>query len=83
MAEIIITLKDSTTGREVVVELPDNVPVKTLLPQITEGLGIENAEQRQLQNKTQSFDYLESDTLESKGTQAYDLCILKYETIQG
>ncbi len=83
MADIIITLKDSTTGKEVVVELPDNVPIKTLLPQITEGLGIEHAEQRQLQNKTQSFDYLENDTLASKRTNANDLCILKYETIQG
>lgn len=83
MSNITIILKDSTTGREVEIELPHEVAIKELLPAITNALGIEYAEQRQLQNKTQSFDYLESDTLASRETQEYDLCILKYETIQG
>ncbi len=83
MAYITITLKDSTTGKEVELELPDDVSIRELLPAITETLGIEHAEQRQLQNKTQSFDYLEQDTLSSRHTREDDLCILKYETIQG
>ena len=83
MANITIILKDSTTGREVEVELPADIPIKDLLPAITHNLGIEYAEQRQLQNKTQLFDYLEADTLASKKTKNHDLCILKYETIQG
>ncbi len=83
MADITIVLKDSTTGREVELELQDDVAIKDLLPAITHALGIEYAEQRQLQNKTQSFDYLENDTLGSRITQNCDLCILKYETIQG
>ncbi len=83
MAEITIILKDSTTGREVEIELPDHVEVRNLLPAITHALGIEYAEQRQLQNKTQSFDYLETDTLRSRATYDGDLCLLKYETIQG
>lgn len=83
MSEITIILKDSTTGKEVEIELPANEPMKNLLPAITEHLGIEYAEQRQLQNKTQSFDYLEYDTLTDRGTKSFDLCILKYETIQG
>lgn len=83
MADITIILKDSTTGREVEIELPDNEAIQELLPAITHTLGIEYADQRQLQNKSQSFDYLESDTLRSRGTRHHDICILKYETIQG
>ena len=83
MQEIIITLKDSTTGREVDVELPADVPISDLLPAITHELGIDYAEQRHLQNKSQLFDYNENDTLASRATEEYDLCILKYETIQG
>ena len=83
MANITIVLKDSTTGRELEIELPNDAPIRDLLPAITNALGIEHAEQRQLQNKTQSFDYLEYDTLASRGTRLNDLCILKYETIQG
>lgn len=83
MSYITIVLKDSTTGKEVDIELPDNVTIKELLPAITHALGIDYAEQRQLQNRTQSFDYLENDTLRSRKTNENDLCILKYETIQG
>ncbi|MGB0839163.1 MAG: EsaB/YukD family protein [Chitinophagales bacterium] len=83
MANITIVLKDSTTGREVEIELPNDLPIRDLLPAITHALGIEYAEQRQLQNKTQSFDYLEADTLATRQTKNGDLCILKYETIQG
>lgn len=83
MATITIILKDSTTGRELEIELPNDAPVRDLLPAITNALSIEHAEQRQLQNKTQSFDYLEYDTLKSRNTRNNDLCILKYETIQG
>lgn len=78
-----ILLKDSTTGKEVEIELPENVLIKELLPAITHALGIDYAEQRQLQNKSQAFDYLETDTLRSRNTGMNDLCILKYETIQG
>ncbi len=83
MSFVTIILKDSATGRQVKIELPDNEPIAELLPAITHHLGIEYAEQRQLQNKSQSFDYLESDTLHSRQTRTNDLCILKYETIQG
>ncbi len=83
MSSITVLLKDSTTGKEVEIELPDNVIIKDLLPAITHALGIDYAEQRQLQNKTQAFDYLEIDTLKSRETKEYDICILKYETIQG
>ncbi|HRI28093.1 MAG TPA: EsaB/YukD family protein [Chitinophagales bacterium] len=58
MSYITIVLKDSTTGKEVDIELPDNVTIKELLPAITQALGIDYAEQRQLQNRTQAFDYL-------------------------
>lgn len=83
MSNVTITLKDSTTGREVEIELPVNAPIRDLLPAITDALGIDYAEQRQLQNRTQAFDYIETDTLASRNTQDGDLCILKYETIQG
>jgi len=81
--EITIILKDSTTGREVEVELPLDIEIDELLPAITQALGIEYAEQRQLQNKTQAFDYAENDTLRSRHTRDGDMCLLKYETIQG
>jgi len=83
MLPITILLKDSTTGKEVEIELPSDVLIKDLLPAITHALGIDYAEQRQLQNKTQAFDYLETDTLRSRHTRMNDMCILKYETIQG
>ncbi len=83
MSEVTIVLKDSITGREVEMELPDYEPIRDLLPAITHALGIEYAEQRQLQNRSQAYDYLETDTLKSRGTRNQDICILKYETIQG
>lgn len=80
---VIITLKDATTGKELQVELPSNEPMNVLLPELARILRIEDVEELQLQNKSQGFDYLDLDTLQQRNTLPNDVCILKYETIQG
>lgn len=81
---IAIQLRDIVSGKEVIIEVPTNVQIKSLLPEISIALGNRNInDYQQLQNKTQGFDYAATDTLASKNTQPNDLCILKYETVQG
>jgi len=83
MAEIKIRLRDSVTEKQVEVELPDDVAVKNLLPEITRELGVKESIQHRLTNKTQGFEYNEDDTLASRGTKPDAECVLAYEIVQG
>ena len=83
MAEIEIKLKDGVTGKAVDAELPDDVPIRDLLPAITNELGINDADERRLINKTQSFEYDPDDTLAGRATVEGDTCLLTYEPIFG
>ena len=79
MASIDIHVKDVVTGKVVEMELPDDVPMRDLLPEVTNKLGIRDAGGHKLSNKTKGFEYNEEDTLASKGTEKGDKCELAYE----
>ena len=79
MANLNLKIRDGVTGKEVEAELPDDVPIRDLLPAITNELDIMQAGNRKLINKTQNFEYNDDDTLSSRGTAESDSCLLTYE----
>lgn len=83
MADISIVVRNAATGKKSEVELPDDVPMKDLLPPLAESLAIQDAGKIKLQNKTQQFEYNDMDTLAGRGTEHNDVCLLSYEVIQG
>lgn len=79
MAALNINVRDGVTGKEVTVELPDDVPMRDLLTALTNELQITQAGHRKLINKSQNFEYNDDDTLSSRGTKLKDNCLLTYE----
>lgn len=83
MADISIIVRDAATGARTEVEVPDDVQMRDLLPTLAENLKIEDAGELRLQNKTQNFEYNDTDTLVGRETKPNDVCLLSYEVIQG
>jgi hypothetical protein len=79
MADINLNIRDGVTGKEVDAELPDDIPIRDLLPAITNELDIPQAGNRKLINKSQQFEYNDEDSLASRDTQPNDVCLLTYE----
>ena len=83
MSDISIKVRNAATGSVVEAELPDDAQMGDLLPILAEKLEIRDAGQLRLKNKTQDFEYNDTDTLAGRGTNANDICLLSHEVIQG
>lgn len=83
MSDITIMVRNAATGSVVEVELPDDAQMRDLLPILAEKLQILDAGKLRLRNKTQNFEYNDTDTLAERETKSKDVCLLSHEVIQG
>lgn len=83
MGDISIMVRNAATGNVVEAELPDDAQMRELLPTLAERLEIRNAGQLRLKNKTQNFEYNDTDTLVGRHTNPGDVCMLSHEVVQG
>ncbi len=79
MAKLNLIIRDGVTGKQIQDEFPVDVPIRDLLPDISNKLTIPQSGSRKLINKTQSFEYNDDDTLLSRDTNENDVCLLTYE----
>ena len=89
MAQLTVTLIRADTNQEFEVELPDDVRLESLLPQLVEQLGLPLVGPTgdrilyELSNKRTGAAYQESDTLSSQNTKNGDLILLTSTFVAG
>lgn len=89
MAQLSVTLVRADTNQEFDVELPDDAPIRELLPALVKELGLPltgpdgNPVAYELSNKRTGKEYKEKETLSTLQTKAGDVLLLTSTFVAG
>lgn len=89
MAQIEVTLVRADTNQEFDVELPDDIRMESLLPQLVEELGLPlvgsggDRVQYELSSKRTGEEFQDRDTLRSRGVKSGDALLLTSTFLAG